>query len=77
MITFITEIFAIDPRDGKGKKFNGIRVMAKDEASAREFLDQNGFQYCSIVGSLESASQTKKPKSLMDRLMNEQQWKFN
>lgn len=32
--------------------FEGVRVIANSEENARDWLDENGFGYCEIIGVL-------------------------
>lgn len=57
---YITEIEAIDPKDGKLKKWAGQVVNALTEKEARKHLDENGFGYCKIIGRLVSEIPCKK-----------------
>jgi len=49
---YITEVQAIDPLDGMLKKYAGARVKADSVDHAREILDEMGFCYAEIIGTL-------------------------
>lgn len=47
---FVTEIHALDPKDGHLKKWAGPEIDADSIDEAREYCDNNGLGYCDIIG---------------------------
>ena len=50
---YLTEIKAIDPKDGQLKTWDGVKVNASSWEKARETLDNKGFGMCEIIGTLQ------------------------
>lgn len=52
MLTFITSIQAIDPRDGELKEWAGPNIKAISFEDAERYCQENGFGYCKVIGVL-------------------------
>lgn len=51
---WVTEIRAIDPRDGQLKAWGGPHVPGRTIEEAREYCENNSLGYCEVVGELLS-----------------------
>jgi hypothetical protein len=49
---FITQLKAIDPRDGEVKKWIGQTIEAPNFQLAEDYINKNGLGYLEIVGEL-------------------------
>jgi len=47
---WLTEIEAVDSKDGELKLWAGPKVWAKTIEDAQLFLDTNGLGYCKVIG---------------------------
>lgn len=56
---YLTEIKAIDPKDGKLKTWEGARVNASSWEKAQETLDRNGLGMCKVIGTLQEEFDAK------------------
>lgn len=54
MFTFATTIWAIDPLDGKIKKWAGPNIKAISKQAVRQILDCNGLGYCEVGDMIHS-----------------------
>lgn len=52
MKTYITQIRAIDPKDGELKTYAGPHVPAISFGFAEEYCQHNGLGYCEVIGEL-------------------------
>lgn len=52
MNIYLTEIEAIDPKDGQIKKWCGPEIKAITLEEAEKYRSNNGLGYCKIVGEL-------------------------
>lgn len=52
MKLYVTEIDAIDPKDGEMKVWFGPYISAISFADARKYCDNNGLGYCRVVSEL-------------------------
>lgn len=52
MKIWLTEIMAIDPNDGKLKKWCGPDIKAFTPTLAEQYCQQNGLGYCKVIGEL-------------------------
>ena len=51
---YLTELKAIDPKDGEIKTWAGPRIWADSPEQAREYCIKNGFAFCIVVGECNS-----------------------
>lgn len=49
---FVTQICAVNPKDGSFKHFSGPHIVAKDKSEAQGLVDNTGLGYCEIIGEL-------------------------
>lgn len=53
MKQFATEIQAIDPKDGKLKRWVGPPIPANTWEEAEDYCQKNGLGYCEVTGQLQ------------------------
>lgn len=58
MNKYVTEIQALCPKDGMIKQYAGPNVEANNALEAQEWLEENGFGYCKVLGRLISTINT-------------------
>lgn len=68
---WVTEIDAIDPVDGKMKKWHGPVVPGNTEAEAKEYCESHGLGYCSVSGEFVEESEWEENIKAFKRKMNE------
>jgi hypothetical protein len=49
---FVTQICAVNPKDGSFKHYSGPHIVAKDKVEAQGLVDNTGLGYCEIIGEL-------------------------
>lgn len=49
---FVTQICAVDPKDGSFKHYSGPHIVARDKHEAQGLIDNTGLGYCEILGEL-------------------------
>ena len=54
MYLFVTEIKAIDPKDGEIKTYCGPEVPGLSFTDAQNHCNKNGLGYCKVIGKLVS-----------------------
>lgn len=49
---FVTQICAVNPKDGSFKHYSGPHIVARDKQEAQGLIDNTGLGYCEILGEL-------------------------
>ena len=57
---YLTEIKAIHPKTGEIKTWAGIKVNASSWEAAERTLEEKGFGYCKVIGTLQDEFNGKK-----------------
>jgi hypothetical protein len=57
---YLTEIKAIDPKDGVLKTWEGVRVNASSWEGAEQTLINQGLGFCKVIGTLQEEFDGKK-----------------
>ena len=58
MNTYLTEIWALCPKDNVIKQYGGPNVPADTASEAQEWLDENELGYCKVIGKIVSTIET-------------------
>jgi len=72
VLTFITSIQAIDPRDGELKEWAGPNISAISFENAERYCQGNGLGYCKVVGLLVTVidERTEQSTTNYDQYLN-------
>lgn len=49
---FVTQVTAMDAKDGRLKSYSGPHIVARDKEEAQVLIDNTGLGYCEILGEL-------------------------